>query len=416
MTLHPMISALRKHKAGVTLIALQIALTLAIVCNAIFIIGQRVERVNRPTGLDESDLLTVTQMWVGAPGDADPGAADKLDAMLQEDLAALRALPGVASAATINSLPLANSSWNGGVSTHPGDRLQGIIRSTYYFGDDQALATLGLKLVAGRAFTAADIEHMGFRDQRDTPIAIITQKLANQLYPQGNAVGKPMYMNGSSIPTTIIGVMERLQSPGTSSWANEFAYNSTLIPMRLNSTFSRYAIRTQPGQLDAVMRAVSPALYKVNPQRVIDDDGVKSFAQMRQEAYRGDVGMALLMGAICLILLAVTAAGIVGLTSFWVGQRTRQIGIRRALGATRTQIQRYFQMENFLIASLGIAIGLLLAFALNQLLMSKYELPRLPLLYLPAGALILWLLGQLAVLGPARRAAMVPPAIATRSA
>lgn len=143
---------------------------------------------------------------------------------------------------------------------------------------------------------------------------------------------------------------------------------------------------------------------------------MKTFAQIRQQAYRGDVGMALLMGMICVILLAVTGAGIVGLTSFWVGQRTRQIGIRRALGATRSQIQRFFQAENFLIASLGIAIGLLLAFALNQLLMSKYELPRLPLLYLPAGALSLWLLGQLAVLGPARRAASVPPAIATRSA
>ncbi|NUR23323.1 MAG: peptide ABC transporter permease, partial [Frateuria sp.] len=67
MNLHPMIAALRKHKAGVVLIALQIALTLAIVCNAIFIIGQRVQRVNRPTGLDENNLMLVSQQWVGAP-------------------------------------------------------------------------------------------------------------------------------------------------------------------------------------------------------------------------------------------------------------------------------------------------------------------------------------------------------------
>ena len=65
MTLHPILAALRKHKAGVVLISLQIALTLAIVCNAIFIIGQRIERVNRPTGLDENDLLLVSQQWVG---------------------------------------------------------------------------------------------------------------------------------------------------------------------------------------------------------------------------------------------------------------------------------------------------------------------------------------------------------------
>ena len=65
MTLHPMLAALRRHKAGVVLIALQIALTLAIVCNAIFIIGNRIERIQRPTGLDENNLFVVTQLWVG---------------------------------------------------------------------------------------------------------------------------------------------------------------------------------------------------------------------------------------------------------------------------------------------------------------------------------------------------------------
>jgi putative ABC transport system permease protein len=114
-------------------------------------------------------------------------------------------------------------------------------------------------------------------------------------------------------------------------------------------------------------------------------------------------------------LLIVTALGIVGLASFWVQQRTKQIGIRRALGATKGQILRYFQTENFLLATLGIALGMLGAYGINQLLMSQYELPRLPLLYLPVGALAVWLLGQIAVLGPARRASAVTPAVATRS-
>jgi putative ABC transport system permease protein len=118
---------------------------------------------------------------------------------------------------------------------------------------------------------------------------------------------------------------------------------------------------------------------------------------------------------VCVALLVVTALGIVGLASFWVQQRTKQIGVRRALGATRGQILRYFQTENFLLATLGIVLGMLLAYAINQLLMGKYELPRLPAIYLPVGAVVLWLLGQVAVLGPARRAAAVPPAVATRS-
>ena len=93
----------------------------------------------------------------------------------------------------------------------------------------------------------------------------------------------------------------------------------------------------------------------------------------------------------------------------------KQIGIRRAIGATRGDILRYFQTENFLIVTLGIVIGMLLAFVLNAVLMKFYELPHLPLVYLPVGAIALWLLGQLAVLGPALRAAAVPPVVATRS-
>ncbi len=417
MTLHPMIAALRKHKAGVALIALQIALTLAIVCNAIFIISQRVERVNRPTGLDENNLMVLTQLWVGAPKDSDHGATEKLDAMLQEDLAALRAIPGVQSVTPINSMPLLNSSWNGGVSITPERILRGQpILSTFYYTDENALTTLGLHLIAGRDFTHADMQNHGARDERNHPTAIISKTLADKLYPDGAAVGRIMYANGNPAPTTIIGVVDRLQTPGTGRWNNSFAYHSILFPARLNSFYSRYAIRTQPGQLDNVLKTAPDVLYALNPKRVISDEMVRSFQEIRSNTYRSDVGMALLMGTICLILLAVTSAGIVGLTSFWVGQRTKQIGIRRALGATRSQILRYFQMENFLIASLGILVGMLLAFGLNQLLMQAYELPRLPLYYLPLGALTLWLLGQLAVLGPARRAAMVPPATATRSA
>jgi putative ABC transport system permease protein len=122
-----------------------------------------------------------------------------------------------------------------------------------------------------------------------------------------------------------------------------------------------------------------------------------------------------LLVAVCIALLVVTALGIVGLASFWVQQRTKQIGVRRALGATRGQILRYFQTENFLLATLGIVIGMMLAYGINQLLMGKYELPRLPAVYLPIGAVVLWLLGQLAVFGPARRASAVPPAVATRT-
>jgi putative ABC transport system permease protein len=136
---------------------------------------------------------------------------------------------------------------------------------------------------------------------------------------------------------------------------------------------------------------------------------------MRARFFQRDTTMIGLLVAAALALLFVTALGIAGLASFWVQQRTRSIGIRRAIGATRGDILHYFQTENFLIVTGGIALGTILAFMLNAVLMQHYELPRLPLYYLPIGALMLWLLGQLAVLGPALRAAAVPPVVATRS-
>ena len=417
MKLHPMIAALRRHKAGVVLIALQIALTLAIVCNAVFIIGERVARVNRPTGLDENNLFLVTQQWVGAPSGDDPASVDKLDNMQQTDLAALRAMPDVASVAPVNSVPLLNSSWNGSLALKPASQLgAGNGRTTYYFTDEQGLATLGLKLVAGRSFTAADVEHRGFRDQKEPSIVMLTKALADKLFPDGSALGKVVYLDGGSTPSTIIGLVDRLQVPGTGSWTNSFVWNSTLVPTRINANFSRYAVRAKPGRLQAAMQAVPNVLYGVNRLRVMDDDSVKSFADIRTQAYRADVGMAILMGVVCLILLGVTAAGIVGLTSFWVGQRHRQIGVRRALGARKIDILHYFQMENLLISGVGAVIGLGLAIGLNMLLMQHFEMERLPVLYVLAGIVAVMALGQSAVFVPARRASNVPPVVATRSA
>jgi len=416
MNLHPMIAALRKHKAGVVLIALQIAVTLAIVCNAIFIIYARIENVRRPTGLDENNVFLVTQQWVGAPSGDDPAGVQKLDSMLREDLNALRALPDVQSVSPTNSVPLLQSSWNGSAALKPGTDLRsGNARTTYYFGDEQWLKTLGLHLVAGRDFTAADVINMDFRSNTQPSIVIVTKALADKLFPEGNAVGKVMYLNGDTKPTTIIGEVERLQVPSVSSWASAFVWNSTIAPIRLNGNFSRYVVRAKPGRLEAAMRAVPSALYAVNPMRVLDDDSVKSFKDIRAEAYRADIGMAALMGAVCLILLAVTAAGIVGLTSFWVGQRHRQIGVRRALGARKIDILHYFQLENLMIAGIGAVVGVALAVGLNRVLMSKFEMQSMPVHYVLIGLAVVVALGQVAVFVPARRASNVPPVVATRS-
>ncbi len=408
MQIKPILSALRRHKAGTFLIAMQIALTLAIVCNALFIIHQRVSHLSEPTGLDEANIFVIQNEWVGS------STPQQADAKIREDLAILRQLPGVQDATPSNSYPLRGGGWDDGIKLKP-DQQQDTTGSTIYFADDHFLDTLGLKLIAGRNFRADEIAAMDVRDPLAPPQAIVTKALADKLFPQGDAVGKTVYLVGGA--TTIVGVVDVLQSQSVDRWAADFAYRSTIIPKRLDSSLGTfYIVRARPGQLDAAMGEASKALFAHNPRRIINEqDGLLSFAEVRARAYERDRGMAILMGVICVVLLAITAAGIVGLTSFWVGQRRKQIGVRRALGATRQDILHYFMTENLLITSGGVLIGALLAVMINLWLVTRFEMHRLSLLYLLMGVVILLLLGQGAVLAPALRASRVPPVEATRS-
>lgn len=408
MQIKPILSALRRHKAGTFLIAMQIALTLAIVCNALFIIQQRLAHLSEPSGLDEPNTFIIQNEWVG------PASTDQVDAKMREDLAVLRGLAGVQDVTPSNSYPLRGGGWDDGVKLKP-DQLQDSSGATIYFGDDRFVDTLGLNLIAGRNFRPEEITRMDMRDRLAPPVVMVTRALADKLFPTGDAVGKTIYLIGG--PTTIVGVIDLLQAQSVDRWASTFAYRSVIVPRRLAISLGGfYIVRAKPGQLDALMRAAPKALFEQNPRRVInDEDGVLSFAQVRSRAYERDRGMAILMGVICVVLLAITAAGIVGLTSFWVGQRRKQIGVRRALGATRQDILHYFMTENLLISVGGVVLGALLAVAINLWLVTRFEMHRLSLVYLLMGVVILLLLGQGAVLAPAMRASRVPPVEATRS-
>jgi putative ABC transport system permease protein len=409
MQIKPILTAMRHHKAGTVLIALQIALTLAIVCNALFIIEQRTERISRPSGVDETNLFVIRSDW------ADKSDAQRIDVQMRADLIALRQLGSVQDAAPTNSFPLRGSGWDNYIKLQP-DQVKMTTDAAMFFSDEHTLATLGTHLIAGRNFTASEIGAQQPRDAMHAAQVIISKDLAQRLYPDGSALGKTIYVSMGQQPSTVIGITDTLQAHMISSWANAYAYNAVLVPARLLNDYTYYLVRARPGQLDAAMRDAPKALYAQSRMRIIDrKDGVMSFAQVRQRAYERDVGMAILMGIISMVLLAITAAGIVGLTSFWVGQRRRQIGVRRALGATRGDILHYFLTENLLIGLGGVLIGAVLAIGINLWMVTQFEMARLSLAYVMTGVVALLLLGQGAVLGPALRASRVSPVEATRS-
>ena len=162
------------------------------------------------------------------------------------------------------------------------------------------------------------------------------------------------------------------------------------------------------------MKSAQKQLLAINRGRI--NDRTRTMAETRQRAYRDDRGLAIILGVVSVVLLIVTAFGIIGVTSFWVSQRRRQIGIRRAMGASRTAILRYFQTENLMIATAGAVLGVLLALTLNFLMAGKFEMARLNVGSTLIAAVTVVLLGQIAVLWPALRAASISPVVAIRNA
>ena len=403
LQLRPIFSTLRRHRTAALLIVFEIALTCAIVCNAVFLIANRIERLRFGTGMADNELVVIGTRSIGHDANSAAGT--------REDLAALRALPGVRSAAIVAGIPFGDQMTMSGVSMKPGQETP-VLHAAMFEADVGLPSVLGLRMIAGRDFSADEIIDQADLEKSNYKLAglIVTRAMAERLFPDGNAVGKSIYIFGDE-PTRIVGEVERLIVSHPDHGGQSDLY-SVILPVRNTFNSGDYVLRTDPGQRQAVIKAAVAALERVDPHRVAQAH--RTFEDMRGEFYQADLSMAWLLAGVCVALLVVTAFGIVGLASFWVQQRTRMIGTRRALGATRGQILRYFQTENLLLTTAGIAVGMLGAFAINQWLMTQYELPRLPALYLPLGALVLWALGQVAVLAPARRAAALPPAHAMR--
>jgi putative ABC transport system permease protein len=406
MAVRPILSTLRRHKTTALLVVLEIALTCAIVCNAVFLVIQRIDRIHMPSGVAEHELIQVDL--------ADIGKTNDEHARTLTDLAALRAIPGVTQVAAVNQIPFGHSSNNSGIKLDPKQN-KATLNAAHYQGENIA-QTLGLQLVAGRLLEPAD--YVELKDAAKAysegkaeglpRLVVITQPMAERLFPGQSALGKTIWV-GAELPLTVVGVVKNLVRP--SIWNDAESQYSMMLPMRVDS--NQYLIRTAPDQRERVLAAALEALKKNNPHRIVWQK--RTWDEVREKFFEGDRAMTGLLIGVCVALLVVTALGIVGLGSFWVAQRRRQIGVRRALGATRGHILRYFQTENFLLATIGIALGMVLAYGINLFLMVHYELPRLPAIYFPIGALALWLIGQAAVLGPALRAAAVPPVVATRS-
>jgi len=399
MVIRPIFSALLRNSAGAVLVALQIAITLAIVVNAVYLTTQRVTLVGRPTGIDDQNIFSFPVE--GFEKDFD------FVAMVRADMAVLRQLPGVIDAAPISQVPLSGSGSSSGYYALP-DKKGKDSPANIFRTDAHGATTLGVKLSDGKNLDDSMVEWKQKYDQGQPPVAVVSQGFAAALFPgEKNLVGKTFY-DDQSKPIRIVGVIEHMHG----SWVGWDKVDRVML-VPLVSEFTRYIVRTRPGDLDRVMKETETALRKRDPNRVVGK--LRKMSDDKQRSYSGDMMMAFTLTVVTGLVLVFSSLGIFGLATFNVNSRTRQIGTRRAVGARKMDIVQYFLAENWIVTTLGVVVGCGLALAVGYWLSTQYQLPRLDLYYLVGGVLGLWALGQLAAWQPARRAAKVSPAMATRN-
>jgi putative ABC transport system permease protein len=411
MEIRPILSALLRNKTGPILVAVQVALSLAILANALHIVQVRQAVSARTSGLANEQDVFALQIRPLQRG----GHEEQLAGQYRQT-ATLRAVPGVLSVASTSQMPLSRSGNYTGLSV---DRKQvnSTAQASTYRTADSLVKTWGLQIVEGRDFLPGDVlEIDGNTSNEFTKTAIISRKLGEKMWPgSASFVGKTVYFGTGETAreVRVIGVIEKLQTPGAQ--IADTGELTIMLPVRVTGGRSdNYTLRAEPGQLDRVIKEAEAAVRAASPTPVIVR--IKTMNEFRTSRYRADNALAWMLVTVSVLLLLITSSGIVGMASLWVTQRRKQIGVRRALGARRMDILRYFITENVMITSAGVAAGVLLALGLNQLLVSQLEMARLPAGYLLAGAGVFWALGVIAVYGPAWRAASISPATATRSA
>lgn len=421
MEFGPILRAMRRNKTRVGLIVFEIALTLAIVANCVTMIADARTKMVRPSGFDDLNIVRATSQ----PFDKAFREDGYLDNSLREDLEALRAMPGMKAVTNTNFLP-----WQGGGSSTE-LRAQGAkgepFRTQIYNADQGTFDVLGVRITQGRGFTKEEVEAEAIRlrklfnttrpsgtdgrpAEKITQDVVISEAYGKLVWGEGQPMLGRILEDDDGDMYRVVGTIDQFYNPygwPIHEYVVFFPYSR-----RSYEGGAPYLVRTEPGQTAAVAKALQEKLVALNGGRNVT---VKALEETKDQFFAGQKIVVTMMTSVIVLLVFITSLGIVGLTSFSVAERTRQIGTRRALGARRTDILRHFLLENWLITTMGLALGAALAYGLNIGLVSVAAGVKMSGWLVAGGVVLLWAAGVAATLAPALRASRISPAIATRN-
>jgi putative ABC transport system permease protein len=359
-------------------------------------------------GFDPHGLLSA-RMPLQGERYSTPEAVNRL---YDDGLARIRRIPGVRAAAVVNGLPLEQAlNLNVDVLDGPeNEQVQDVLTDWRYATSDY-FETMGIKIVAGRGFTEQD-------RAGQPPVAVVSEEFARRLFKGNGALGRHIRIYPADGSIEIVGIARDLLEGGLRNTRRLVMY----VPVAQTHTT---AIRTTHGyfQVCWVIRADHPSTILI--RRIEDEirsvDPTQPFSafrtldEVKSRAMSVERFQMTLLGVLAGIGLLLATAGISGLVAYSVSQRTREIGIRMALGATRDRIMRSVLQQAATLSFAGVAVGLIAAVAFTRALRTfVWNVSTLDPTTFALVALLLVAVALVAALAPALRAVRLNPASALR--
>ena len=391
------------RRLGGNLVVVELAIAVVLLSGAGLLAKSFYRLLHVPLGFDPDHLATVRVMI--------PGTAymnnDQTLALYREIMRRVSSLPGVESAGAGSRLPVECNC--------PTDGIQ-IVGRPFHGEHNEVderhvspdyLPTLRASLLRGRGFTEAD-------DSSTPGVAIVNQALVNKYFPGQDPIGQRIANDEGGRPSLweIVGVVDDVhEAPlDEETWPAEyFPINQTMDP-ELN-----LAVRTRqdPGVL---LPGLVTALHQLDPRLGVSDEATLTAKIGNTEAALLHRFSAYLVGGFAAMALLLGMVGLYGVTAYSVSQRTREIGVRMALGAQRSGVYRLVMGQAGLLTWAGVAIGLVCSIGTSLFIRKLlFAVPAWDVATLAAVAFVLALTSLAASLLPARRAASVDPVQALRS-
>jgi predicted permease len=390
------------HRLLRSLVVAELATSAVLLVGAGLLLRAFLGLLDRDPGFETESLLTLVV-------DVSPDRYQEVGAnhaFLQPGMEAVRNLSGVEAAATISLIPYAG--WGNNFNT----RYEGVSGDETQFPLTESrvvspgiFATFGQALLRGRLFEASDIT------LEDTPPnVVVNQALVRRDFPDGDAIGKRFHLS-ETVLATIVGVVSDIRNFGPIEDPRPEAYFNI---MQGSSSRTRFPVVVRvTGDPEARATSIASALRTVDPDaavtRVRSMDAVISASLRRQRFYM------ILLGSFALVAVVLAVTGLYGVISYAVAQRTRELGIRAALGSSRSRTLGFVLRDAALLALGGLAVGIVAGMLLTRLLEGMlYGVHPLSAAVWTGALLALFGTTVLAALVPAVRAARVDPLEAIR--